>query len=1060
MAKQRFFRGMYNRIFVLIVTFLLGSNCLFAEEQADTSERPGYDIFLLKHISVEQGKKYLAELGIGTVSHFPGSSTLLVTALPRELIKAKAILNLVDGQEKFTVEEILLASSGGNMPSNEQVAAKLGNISIGSFSNPPTSQNSARAIIDIHNDAVVVVAPVNKLEKILSTIERLQEPNNNQVQSVLKAQDKLEAPDRNKTFNLSRSKGPEPHFATSKTGTQPNIVAAMLEQKAAETIIPKQNALAETALNQRITDQTAVIQSQELESIPNAEEVLKLDLPEKITIVDLLGLAGEYLQLDFLYEPSDVVGEVTLKLHGKLRGPMKVKNLYPLLESVLKFKGFVMTRKGNLVLVAPKGQALDIDPALIEPKKGQIERGDVVVTRLFELEHISTATATKFLEDMKLSLAISSISETGTLIVTGYAYRMERIERLLEMVDKPGKPKKFKFRQLQYTMAQTLAPKLQTLSEQLGTVSITIAAPSPAPAPVSPRRSNETQAQYDLRVRRAAEAARRTAAQRAVTRAAEPVKPTVYIDADERTNRIMMIGLDEQLDVVDELIDTLDVVQQDLRTLQPYKIEHVDAVEVKRKLEELNIISPSPTTPYSSRITNGTKQPTQQLPTTGTQAARAQAARTVLAKAQMEDIETGSLVEEPQVVVIEPTNSLLVNATEEQHTRIASIISYVDSQILEDEIPYKIYPLENSSPEHMAGLLERLIQETVVDKEGKIQEVITRQEEPPIIVPDPNTFSLIVYATKKDQEWISSLIETLDKRRPQVLIDVTLVVVEKVNDFELDLDIVSRYGGFPGGGEMELVDALLSPFPEKQVLEGGSFSGAGTGFYGDRHIQALLRAVQSKSYGRVLAKPKILVNDGQPGTIRTTTKTNVRTEQVIVPDQGTQRTATSFLEFEAGIELVITPNISEGDLLLLKVNMTRSDFSEKPPSEGTPPDKNESVVDTTVTVPDGKTIILGGLIKLKQNKAGSKIPILGDIPILGGLFRSTINTDEGSNLYIFVKANILRPDETLEGLPDLEKISERNRIAFERLEDQFQRHEDWPGIEPKPMEPPRVLETE
>lgn len=1061
MAKQRFFRGMYNRIFFLIVTFLLGSNCLFAAEQADASERPGYDIFLLKHISVEQGKKYLAELGIGTVSNFPGSSALLVTAQPRELTKAKAIMNLVDVQEKFAVEEVLLASAGGNMPSNEQVATKLGNISIGSFSNPPTGQSNARAIIDIHNDAVVVVAPVNKLEKILSTIEQLQEPNNNQVQSVLKAQDKLEAPDnKNKAFNLPGSNGPEPRFATSKAGTQPNTVAAMLEQKAADTIIPNKNALAETALNQRITEQTAVVQPQELESIPNAEEVLKLDLPEKITIVDLLGLAGEYLQLDFLYDPSEVEGEVTFKLHGKLRGAMKVKDLYPLLESVLKFKGFVMTRKGNLVLVAPQDQALAIDPVLVEPQQVRIERGDVVVTRLFELEHISTATATEFLEDMKLSLAVSSIAETGTLIVTGYTYRMARIERLLEMVDKPGRPKKFRSRQLRYTMAQTLAPKLQTLSEQLGTVSITIAAATPTTPTVPTKRPNETQAQYRRRVILAQQAAKRAAAAQQAERAAEPTKPTVFIDADERTNRIMMIGLDEQLDVVDELIDTLDVVQQDLRTFQPYKIKHVDAVDVKRKLEELHIISPSPTTPYSSAITNGIKQPTQQPTATGPQAAaRAQAARTALAKEQMEDIETGSLVEEPQVVVIEPSNSLLVNATEEQHARIASIISYVDSEILEDEIPYKIYPLENSSPEHMAGLLERLIQETVVDKEGKIQEVRARQEEPPIIVPDPNTFSLIVYATKKDQEWISSLIETLDKRRPQVLIDVTLVEVSRVDLFDLDLDIVSKYGGFTSGGEMEVVEALLSPFPEKRVIEGGSFSGAGTAFYSDRNIQALLRAVQTKSYGRVLAKPKILVNDGQPGTIRTTDKTNVRTEQIIIPEEGTQRTATSFLEFTAGIELIITPNISEGDLLLLKVNMTRSDFTDTP-VEGAPPNTTESVVDTTVTVPDGKTIILGGLIKLNQTKGGSKIPILGDIPILGGLFRSTSNTDRESNLYVFVKANILRPDETLEGLPDLERMSERNRIAFERFEDRFQRYEDWPGFKPQPMEPPRVLETE
>ena len=87
------------------------------------------------------------------------------------------------------------------------------------------------------------------------------------------------------------------------------------------------------------------------------------------------------------------------------------------------------------------------------------------------------------------------------------------------------------------------------------------------------------------------------------------------------------------------------------------------------------------------------------------------------------------LVEEPQVVVVESTNSLLVNATPEQHAKIASIIEYVDSEMDLEEIPYKIYPLENSSPDHLAEVLESLIQETIEqqDKDGKIEKVVTKR---------------------------------------------------------------------------------------------------------------------------------------------------------------------------------------------------------------------------------------------------------------------------------------------------------------------------------------------
>jgi hypothetical protein len=63
-------------------------------------------------------------------------------------------------------------------------------------------------------------------------------------------------------------------------------------------------------------------------------------------------------------------------------------------------------------------------------------------------------------------------------------------------------------------------------------------------------------------------------------------------------------------------------------------------------------------------------------------------------------------------------------------------------------------------------------------------------------------------------------------------------------------------------------------------------------------------------------------------------------------------------------------------------------------------------------------------------------------------------------LYVFVKGEILRPDDTLAGLPDLEQISDRNKIAFEKFEERFQNYQDWPGIKPKPVEPFKVLDAQ
>jgi type II secretory pathway component GspD/PulD (secretin) len=114
-----------------------------------------------------------------------------------------------------------------------------------------------------------------------------------------------------------------------------------------------------------------------------------------------------------------------------------------------------------------------------------------------------------------------------------------------------------------------------------------------------------------------------------------------------------------------------------------------------------------------------------------------------------------------------------------------------------------------------------------------------------------------------------------------------------------------------------------------------------------------------------------------------------------------------------------------------------------------------------VTVPDGSTIILGGMVKLNQNKGGGKVPILGDIPLVGGLFRSVNNSDIQSKLYVFVKAEVIRPEgEFAHGMKGLTELSDKNRMAFEEHELEFQKYQDWPGVKPKPVDPAKVLDTQ
>jgi len=144
-------------------------------------------------------------------------------------------------------------------------------------------------------------------------------------------------------------------------------------------------------------------------------------------------------------------------------------------------------------------------------------------------------------------------------------------------------------------------------------------------------------------------------------------------------------------------------------------------------------------------------------------------------------------------------------------------------------------------------------------------------------------------------------------------------------------------------------------------------------------------------------------------------------ESIQIPKTGTPITTRDFVPIQASIKLQITPHISEGELLRLNVHLSRDDFGTRPLS-GAPPDKATSEVTTTVFVPDDRTVILCGLVKLNQSKGGSKVAVLGDIPLIGSLFRSIDNSDVKEKLYVFLKANIVRPYEESR-LADLQTIS-------------------------------------
>ncbi|MEE9365320.1 MAG: secretin N-terminal domain-containing protein, partial [Dehalococcoidales bacterium] len=551
------------------------------------------------------------------------------------------------------------------------------------------------------------------------------------------------------------------------------------------------------------------------------------------------------------------------------------------------------------------------------------------------------------------------------------------------------------------------------------------------------------------------------------------------------TNSLLVNATPEQHAEIEMMIRFVDVEQKDIRTVQEYEIQYVDITEVVDTLTELGIVEQRASS-ASSRRAGGFSPPssmraTGARPSATTGPATPQAPSTLTFEAT-----TGAEItsEQPQIAILESTNSLLVYATPKQHDTISLIVAHVDRELPDISTPYVVYALENQDPVELADTLNEIIQATVKEAAksptSKVQTAATamippkREKNEIQIVADVKSYSLIVYADKKNQQWISALIQELDAYRPQVHLDVTLVAITQDDQFNYDLDLVTKLPQFTIGGSMEsggLVKALVDPFPGS-VFEASVSDGSGIAFYSDDHIQTLLELLDKKNYGRVLARPSLLVKDNQLGEIKAEKTIYVAQEKSsIVPTTATTQQTVTDVTFEAytsGVTLSITPHIASDKILQLEIMLDRTDFV---PDTGStvirgetfpkPLDTNASNLATWAVLPNGATIILGGIESITQSKTIRKVPLLGDLPIIGALFRGVDETDVQSKLYVFVKATIIRPGEELTGVSDIEVISRKKREAFEEDEVKFQKLEGViPGVTPPPLDPIKILEDD
>ncbi len=380
----------------------------------------------------------------------------------------------------------------------------------------------------------------------------------------------------------------------------------------------------------------------------------------------------------------------------------------------------------------------------------------------------------------------------------------------------------------------------------------------------------------------------------------------------------------------------------------------------------------------------------------------------------------------PRITVVadERTNSVLITGAADDRLRYRALITHLDTP-LEEGGDTQVRYLRYTNATDLATKLQSQYSGTGAQAAAGKDAAPPAQRGEIGIWADDATNALIITAPPKVMKSMMAIIDKLDIRRAQVLVEA--VIVEVTSDRAAELGVTWAVGN------ANLDNAVgLTKFPGSTGVTGvaGALLGGGTGttnpatLIGDGltlgvgrlrdsgvSFVALLEALESDGTSNIIGTPVLVTLDNEEAEIKvgqevpfvtgsyTNGGTGGTSTNTVNPFQTIQRE-------QVGLSLKLTPQINEGDAVRLKIAQEIS--SLLPSSAAVDLITSNRSINTTVIVQDGATLVLGGLIQDQVSEKQQRVPILGRIPLLGALFRNNETTKTKTNLMVFIKPTILR----------------------------------------------------
>ncbi len=390
----------------------------------------------------------------------------------------------------------------------------------------------------------------------------------------------------------------------------------------------------------------------------------------------------------------------------------------------------------------------------------------------------------------------------------------------------------------------------------------------------------------------------------------------------------------------------------------------------------------------------------------------------------------------------ERTNSLILNGDPNWRANIIAIIDQLDRPVENEgntEVIYLKYANAKSLSQVLKGVGDKMIKSNT--SKGSKQGTASLLD----IQADETTNALVVTAPPNLMKSLRGVIDKLDIRREQVHIEAIIVELkdDKAVEFGIEWQTSQTSKGLFGASRTPVSGSSGSSLAAFPSTVGSGFS---LGYFTGGNIKALIKAFASDGDSNILSTPSLVTLDNEEASIHVGQNVPFVTGSYTNSDSNAGSNPFQTIErHDVGIKLNVTPHINEGKTIELKIDQEVSSVDNNSAVEGLT--TNKRTIKTTVLVDDGEIIVLGGLIENTLSEGTTKIPVLGDIPLIGNLFSSKRTDYEKKNLMVFLRPRILRNEVSNRKLAD----ENYNRIRALQLDIQKE------GVQYMPDETPPLL---